>query len=62
MNKHQKKELLFTQLVRCNRMHERVLKYPKRIPEKLASIFNLLRHKVDIILFLLAYIYSSPAA
>jgi len=26
-NKHQKIELLFTQLARYNRMHERVLKY-----------------------------------
>jgi len=36
-NKHQKIEILFTQLSRYNRMHERVLKYPKTIPEKLAN-------------------------
>jgi len=36
-NKNQKIELLFTQLARYNRMHERVLKYQKTIPEKLAN-------------------------
>jgi len=43
-----------------NRIHERVLKYPKTIPEKLANKYNLSRHKIDIIFFLLAYIYRSP--
>jgi len=37
LNKHQKIELLFMQLARYNRMHERVLQYPKTIPEKLAN-------------------------
>jgi len=32
--KHQKIELLFTHLARYNKMHERVLKYQKTIPEK----------------------------
>jgi len=36
-NKHPKIELLFTQLARYNRMLERVLKYQKTIPEKLAN-------------------------
>jgi len=36
-NKHQMIELLFTQLVRYYRIHERVLKYQKTIPEKLAN-------------------------
>jgi len=36
-NKHQKIELLFMQLARYNKMHERVLKYQKTIPEKLAN-------------------------
>jgi len=36
-NKHQKIELLFTQLARYNRMHERVLQYQKTTPEKLAN-------------------------
>jgi len=36
-NKDQKIELLFMQLARYNRMHERVLKYQKTIPEKLAN-------------------------
>ena len=36
-NKHQKIELSFMQLARYNRMHERVLKYQKTIPEKLAN-------------------------
>jgi len=36
-NRHQKIKLLFTQLARYNRMHERVLKYQKTIPEKLAN-------------------------
>jgi len=36
-NKHQKIELLFMQLACYNRMHERVLKYQKTIPEKLAN-------------------------
>jgi len=35
--KHQKIEFLLTQLARYNRMHERVLKYPKKIPGKLAN-------------------------
>ena len=35
--KNQKIELLFTQLARYNRMHERVLKYQKTIPENLAN-------------------------
>jgi len=34
-NKHRKIELLFTQLARYNRMHGRVLKYQKIIPENL---------------------------
>ena len=50
------------QLARYNRMHERMLKYQKTIPEKLANKQNLSRCKVDIWFFLLAYIYSSPAA
>jgi len=33
-NKHEKIELLFMQLARYNRMHERVLKYQKTIPAK----------------------------
>ena len=61
-NKHQKTQLLFTQLARYNKMHERLLKYQKTIPEKLANKQNLSRHKVDIWFFLLAYVYSSPAA
>ena len=61
-NKHQNIELVFTQLARYNRMHGRVLKYQKIIPENLANKWNLSRHKVDILFFLLAYIYSSPAA
>ena len=36
-NKNQKIELLFTQLARYNRMHERVLKYQKTIQEKYAK-------------------------
>ena len=36
-NKHQKIELLCTQLARYNRIHERVLKHQKTIPEKLAN-------------------------
>jgi len=36
-NKDQKIELLFMQLARHNRMHERVLKYQKTIAEKLAN-------------------------
>jgi len=36
-NKHQKIKLLFTQLARYNRMHVRVLKYQKIIPENLAN-------------------------
>jgi len=36
-NKHQKIELVFTQLARYNRMYGRVLKYQKTIPEKLAN-------------------------
>jgi len=36
-NKHQKIELLFTQLARYNRMHKRVIKYQNTIPEKLAN-------------------------
>jgi len=36
-NKHQKIELLFMQLARYNRMHKRVLKYQKTIPEQLAN-------------------------
>jgi len=36
-NKHQKIELLYIQLVRYNRMHKRMLKYQKTIPEKLAN-------------------------
>jgi len=36
-NKHQKIELLFTQLARYNRMHGRVLKYQKIIPENLTK-------------------------
>ena len=35
--KHQKIELLFMQLAPYNRMHERVFKYHKTIPEKLAN-------------------------
>jgi len=34
-NKHQKIEFLFTHLARYNKMHERVLKYQKIIPENL---------------------------
>jgi len=60
-NKHQKIDLLYIQLARYNRIHERVLKYQKTIPEKLTNKQNLSRHKVDIIFVLLAYIYSSPA-
>ena len=36
-NRHQKIEILFTQLARYNRMHERVLNYPKTTPEKWAN-------------------------
>ena len=36
-NKHQKIELSFMQLARYTRMHERVLKYQKTIPEKLSN-------------------------
>jgi len=36
-NKHQKIELLFTQLARYNRIHERGLTYQKTITEKLAK-------------------------
>jgi len=36
-NQYQKIELLFTQLARYNRMHERLFKYQKTIPEKLAN-------------------------
>jgi len=36
-NKHQKIEFVFMQLPRYNRMHERVLKYQKTVPEKLAN-------------------------
>jgi len=36
-NKHQKIKLLCTQLARYNRIHERVLKYQKTIPEKFAN-------------------------
>jgi len=50
------------QLARYNRMHERMLKYQKTIPENLANKQNLSRHKVDIIFFLLTHIYSLPAA
>ena len=32
-NKHQKIEILFTQLARYNRMHKRVLNYQKTTPE-----------------------------
>jgi len=49
------------QLARYNRMHERVLDYQETIPDKLPNKSNLSRHKVDIIFFLLAHIYSSPA-
>ena len=35
-NKHQKIELLFMQLARYNKMQEKLLKYWKTIPEKLA--------------------------
>ena len=42
-NKHQKIELLFTQIARYNRMHARVLKYQKTRPEKLADEKNLSR-------------------
>jgi len=34
-NKHQKIKLLFTQLARYNRMHERVFKYQKTTPKKI---------------------------
>jgi len=34
---HIKIVLLFTQVARYNRMHERVFKYQKTIPEKLAN-------------------------
>jgi len=61
-NKHQKIELLFTQLACYNRMHGRVLKYQKIIPENLAKKSNLSSHNVDILFFLSAYIYSLPAA
>ena len=47
-NKHQKTEYLLKQLARYNKMHERVSKYPKTIPEKLANKQNPSRHKVDI--------------
>jgi len=47
-NKHRKIELLFTQLARYNRMHERVLKYQKPTPQKMAKTSNLSRSKVDI--------------
>jgi len=50
------------QLARYNKMHQKVLKYQKTIPENLANKSNLLRHKVDIWFFLLAYFYCSPAA
>jgi len=43
-------------------MHERVLKYQKTIPGKLANKSNPSRHKVEIWFFLSARIYSSPAA
>jgi len=36
-NKYQKIESLFMQLMRYNRMHERVSKYQKVIPENLAN-------------------------
>jgi len=36
-NKHQKIKPVFTQLVRYNWLHRRVLKYQKTIPEKLAN-------------------------
>jgi len=36
------------QLARYNKMHQKVLKYQKTIPENLANKSNLLRHKVDI--------------
>ena len=36
-NKPQMIELLFMQLARYNKMHERVSKYQKTIPEKLAN-------------------------
>jgi len=61
-NKNKKIELLFTQLAHYNRMHERVLKYQKIIPEKLANKSNLSRHNFDIKFVLSACIYSSPAA
>jgi len=61
-NKHQKIELLFTQPARYNRTHRRVSKYQKIIPGNLANKSNLWRHKVDILFFLLEYIYSSLAA
>jgi len=50
------------QLAHYNRMHERVLKYQKPIPEKLANKYNLSRNEVDITFFSLAHIYSLPAA
>jgi len=50
------------QLAHYDKMHERVLKYQKTIPEKLANKSNLSRHKVDITFFLLAHICSLPAA
>jgi len=51
LKKTPKDRILFTQLVRYNRMHERVLKYQKMIPENLANKYNLSRHKVDILFF-----------
>ena len=36
-NKHQKIEILFMQLARYNRMHERVFQYQKTIPDKLPN-------------------------
>jgi len=52
------------QLARYNKMHKRVLQYTVSInnTKKLANKQNLSRHKVDIIFFLLAYIYSLLAA
>ena len=47
-NKHQKIQLVFTQLARYNWRHGRVLKYQKTIPEKLANKSNVSGHKVDI--------------
>ena len=63
-NKPQKIEpwLLFTQLVRYNRMNKRVTKYQNTVLEILANKSNLSRHKGDIWFVLLAHICSWPAA